>query len=301
MNYLYEALRNVLASAAGAGKIPQIFEYSFVVNSLICAIIIGPILGSIGTMVVTKKMAFFSQAIGQAAMTGVAIGILLGEPFTAPYISLFGFCILFGLIMNYTKNRTKMGTDTLIGVFLSMSLAGGSAILLFVTAKVNIHILDSVLFGSILTVNDLDINILLAIAVICAAIGIPYFNKMLLASFNPSLASVRGIRVKLFDYIFILMVTCITVASVKIIGAILVEALLLIPAAAARNLSRSIKSFFFYSMSFSLISCITGVLLPVAFEIPIPSGSAIILCASVIFVFSAIVRITNKQFQSAEM
>lgn len=299
MNRIYAFIRTFLAAQAEKGLLPDIFEYSFVVNALICALIVGPVLGTIGTMVVTKKMAFFSQAIGQAAMTGVAIGILLGEPFTAPYVSLFGFCILFGLLMNYTKNRTKMGTDTLIGVFLSMSLAGGSAILLFVTAKVNVHILDSILFGSILTVNDLDINILLVIAIICTGAGILYYNRMLLASFNPSLAAVRGVRVKLLNYLFILMVTLITVASVKIIGAILVEALLLIPAASARNLSQSIKGFFFYSMVFSLISCLAGVLLPVMFAVPVPSGSAIILCASLIFLGSSIIRITGKQFRSA--
>ncbi len=299
MSAVYEAIRTFFANAAAAGHLPEIFQYAFVVNSLICALIIGPVLGGIGTMVITKRMAFFSQAVGQAAMTGVALGILLGEPYTSPFASLFGFCILFGLMMNYTRNRTKMSPDTMIGVFLSISLAGGSAILLYVTAKVNIHILDSILFGSILTVTNLDINILLVIAVLCTALGLPRFNRMLLASFNPSLAQVRGIRVKLLDYAFVLMVTLITVASVKIIGAVLVEALLLIPAASARNLSKSIRGFFVYSVAFSLFSSVVGVLLPVLFEIPVPSGSAIILCASVIFFISAIIRMLGKQFRGA--
>jgi zinc transport system permease protein len=301
MSLLYESIRQFFARLAAAGILPQVFEYSFVVNSLLCAIAIGPILGGIGTMVVTKRMAFFSQAIGQASMTGVAIGIMLGESYTSPFISLFGFCILFGLFMNYTRNRTKMSPDTMIGVFLSISLAVGSALLLYVTTQVNIHILDNVLFGSILTVNDTDMNILLIIAVLCAALGIPYFNRMLLASFNKSLARVRGVKVKLLDYLFILMVTLITVASVKIIGAVLVEALLLIPAASARNICRSVRGFFFLSLIFSLTSCIVGVLLPVIYDIQVPSGSAIILCAAVIFFFSIIARVGAKRFRGAEV
>jgi zinc transport system permease protein len=194
-----------------------------------------------------------------------------------------------------------MSTDTMIGVFLSISLAGGSALLLSVTTKVNIHILDNVLFGSILTVNDTDMNVLLIIAVLCLVLGIPYYNNMLLASFNQSLARVRGVKVILLDYLFILMVTLITVASVKIVGAVLVEALLLIPAVSARNLCRSVKGFVLLSLVFSLISCVVGVVVPVVFNIPVPSGSAIILCAAVIFFFSTVARIAAKRFRGAEV
>ena len=87
-------------------------------------------------------------------------------------------------------------------------------------------------------------NVLILIVLLCVVIGLPYYNKMLLASFNPYLARVRRVNVKLLDYVFIVMITALTVASVKIIGAVLVEALLVIPAAAARNLSRSIRGFF---------------------------------------------------------
>ena len=256
---MLESFRSFLMNLAEQGDIPSSFKYGFVINAMICALLIGPILGGIGTMVVTKKMAFFSEAVGHAAMTGIAVGVLLGEPFSAPYISLFTYCILFGLIINYTKNRTKMASDTLIGVFLAMSIALGGSLLIYVSAKVNSHALESILFGSILTVNDTDIYILVVSAIIIGCVLIPYLNKMLLASFNPSLAIVRGVNVKLIEYIFIVIVTVITIASVKIIGSILVEALLLIPAAAAKNLSKSIKSFVSYSVIFALISCLLGV------------------------------------------
>ena len=109
--------------------------------------------------------------------------------------------------------------------------------------KVNSHALESILFGSILTVNDTDIYILVVSAIIIGFVLIPYLNRMLLASFNPNLAIVRGVNVKLIEYIFIIIVTIITIASVKIIGSILVEALLLIPAAAAKKFIKIYKRF----------------------------------------------------------
>lgn len=295
-----DSIREFLINLATQGVLPFPFKYGFVINALICGLFVGPILGAMGTMVVSKKMAFFSEAVGHAAMTGIAIGILVGEPYYSPYISLFAYCILFGLIINYTKNRTKMSSDTLIGVFLAMSIALGGALLIYVAGKVNSHILENILFGSVLTVNDTDIFILVVTSIIILAVIVPYFNKMLLASFNPSLASVKGVRVKLLEYIFIVMVTIITIASVKIIGSILVEALLLIPAAAAKNISKSMRSFIVYSIIFALISCLVGIFIPIYYEISIPSGGAIILISAFIFILTIIMRAMFKGFREGE-
>ncbi len=297
---MLDSIRSFVISLANQGILPEAFGYEFIVNALICAVFIGPILGAVGTMVVTKKMAFFSEAVGHAAMTGIAIGILLGEPMQAPYVSLFAYCILFGLFINYTKNRTKMSSDTLIGVFLSFSIALGGSLLILVAGKVNAHILESILFGSVLTVTDIDIYILLFSAFVLCVVITPYFNRMLLASFNPSLASVRGVNVKLIDYIFIAVVTVITIASVKIVGSILVEALLLIPAASAKNLAKSMKGFVCYSILFSLISCIVGIVFPIQLQISIPSGGAIISVAGSIFFLTIIIRTIFKKFLEGE-
>lgn len=299
MDFIYNLIRTPLMEMGKNGVLPDYFQYAFVINALICSLLAGPILGGIGTMVVAKRLAFFSQAVGQAALTGVALGIVLGEPYTAPYVSLFGFCILFGLLMNYTRNRTRMSSDTVIGVFLSISLAVGACVLLYVTGKVNMHVLDNILFGSILTVNNTDINVLAIICALCVAICLPMFNKILLASFNPSLAHVRGINVKLVDYMFILIITVITVAALKIVGAVLVEALFIIPAAAARNISKSMRGFFFYSMFFATLSCLLGVIIPMQYEIPVPSGGAIIIVAAVFFALTSLLRATLPAFREA--
>lgn len=287
---MLDSIRNFFMHLAEIGALPDYFKYAFVINSLLSALFIGPILGGLGTMVVTKRMAFFSESIGHAALTGIALGVLLGEPYESPYIMLFTYCVVFAILINFTRNRTKMSSDTLIGIFLSISIALGGTLIIFVSSKVNSHMLESVLFGSILTVSDRDLLVLFFSTILLILIVIPNFNKMLLSSFNTNVAVVKGVRVKLLEYLFILLITLVTVSSIKIIGASLVEALFLIPAASAKNLSKSIKSFFVYSIIFALISCILGILLPLYFDVTIPSGGSIILIAAAIFFITVIIK-----------
>jgi zinc transport system permease protein len=301
MTPFYTWLRETLMALSDAGIMPSIFFYEFVVNALLCSIVIGPLLGCVGTMIVAKRMAFFSQAIGNAALTGVAIGVLIGESYTAPYVSMFSFCLLFGIVLNYTKPRTRMSADALIGVFLSISLAVGASLVLYVSARVNTHILESVMFGSILTVSDLDMNVLLVVTIITLVVGLPLYNKMLLGSLNPSLAQVRGVNVQAIEYIFIVLVTLITVACVKIIGAVLVEALLLIPAAAARNLCRSLRSFVWTTMALATLSCVGGIWIPMQWDIPVPSGGAIVMLAAIFFILTTVIRNVVPGFREAKL
>jgi zinc transport system permease protein len=296
---VYDIPRQFLIGLAESGSIHYTFTYAFVVNGFLCALVIGPLLGGMGTMVVAKRMAFFSQAVGNAALTGVAIGVIIGESYTAPYVSMFSFCLLFGLFLNFARNHTKMYSDTLIGVFLSISLAIGATALLWVSAKVNTHILDTVMFGSILTVSDTDISVLLATTLVCALAALPLYNQMLLATLNPSLAHVRGARVKLLEYLFVVLITILTVACVKIVGAVLVEALLLIPAASARNVNRSLKGFVLWSMIFSTVSCLVGIYAPMRWDLPLPSGGAIILAGAVIFLVTLVIRMLLPRYREA--
>jgi zinc transport system permease protein len=203
---------------------------------------------------------------------------------------LFAFCALFALAMNFTRHRSQMSPDTVIAVFVSLSLAAGACLLPALANKADAHLIESILFGSILTVGDTDIAVLLVIGLGCAGLGLKYFNRMVLASFNPALAQVRGVRVILLDYVFVMLVTVVTVAAVKIIGAILVEALLIIPAAAARNVSRSLRGFFGWSVVLCTVSCVVGILAPMMLEVRVPSGAAIILVAAVFFGVTALWR-----------
>ena len=287
---LFESFRLAVQGWAASGWLPASLGYGFVINAVLAGLVIGPVLGGLGTLVVVKRFAFFSEAVGHAALTGVAIGILLGEPYTGPYGGLFGYCLLFGVGLNYLRNRTGLSPDTLISVFLSVSLALGASLLLILSGRINVHILENVLFGSVLTVNGQDLLVLAVVAALVLGLTLPNYNRLMLASFNPQLAGVRGLPVKALDYLFVVMVTLVTVAAVKVIGAILVGALLIIPAAAARLLSQSLKGFFGLSVLLATISTLVGILLPIELELPVPSGAAIILTAGLLFALAAIAR-----------
>ena len=293
----FESFRELVQQWAVQGYLPEALAYGFVVNALLAGLMIGPVLGGLGTLVVVKRFAFFSEAVGHAALTGVAIGILLGEPYTGPYGSLFSYCLLFGILLNFLRNRTGLSPDTLIGVFLSVSLALGASLLLMLAGKINVHILENVLFGSVLTVSGQDLVVLGIVAVLVLALALPLYNRIMLASFNPQLAAVRGVAVKTLDYLFVVLVTLVTVAAVKVIGAILVGALLVIPAAAARLVSQSLKGFFFISVFIATLSTLFGILLPIVFDLPVPSGAAIILVAGLCFALAALARALVPRLQ----
>lgn len=285
-----DSLRQTAFLLQELGWLPAMFQYAFLTNALVAACMIGPLLGALGPLVVVKRLAFFSEAVGHAALTGVAIGILLGEPATEPLVSLFCFCTLFALLLHWIKSRTSIPYDALVGVFLSFSIALGAALILYVAKKVNVHILENVLFGSILTVKDRDLLVLASICAVAVLLIIRGSNQALLASLLPELAKTRGINLRLYDYLFILMIALVTVASVKVVGAILVGALLLIPATSARLISRTGREFFWLSVLFSTVSCLLGVLLPMAGAMPVPSGAAIVIIASGGFVLALIIR-----------
>jgi zinc transport system permease protein len=158
--------------------------------------------------------------------------------------------------------------------------------------------MESVLFGSILAVDYTDMNILLVVTLIAALVVVPLYNHMLLASLNQSLAHARGVKVRLVEYVFVVLVTIVTVACLKIIGAVLVEALLLIPAAAARNVSRTLRGFVIGSVIIATLSCILGVLMPMQLGLPVPTGGAIVLVSALVFVATTVMRATLSRFRA---
>lgn len=283
-----EFIRNYLFELQASGHLPEMFQYGFLINALIAALMVGPLLGGMGSLVVIKRLAFFSEAVGHAALTGISIGILLGEPASHPFAALFSFCLIFALLLHWVKSRTRVPYDALVGVFLAVAIAMGAALLLYVARKVNIHILENVLFGSILTVQDIDLAILALIAVLCILAMLVFGNRALVATLNPELARVSGINVRVYDYVFVVLIALITVAAVKIAGAILVGAMLLIPATTARLVTRNVMQFFWTNILLSTSCCIAGILLPMAFDLPLPSGASIVLLASVGFVIAII-------------
>jgi zinc transport system permease protein len=242
-------------------------------------------------------MAFFSAALGQAALTGVAIGLLLGEPLNAPYGGMFGFCLLATLVMVFVKRHATLPPDTLIGVFHALTLGLGLCLLVAVTRQFNVHQVESVLFGSLLTVTDADLLLLLAVGVLVAILLLRQYNRLLLDSLNPPLSSVAGNDSAFLEYFFAILLTVAIVVSLKIIGALLVEALVVVPAAAARNVARSTRSYLLWSVAIAFLAGAGG--LGISTQLLVPTGGAVVLAVSTIFFLTLIATRLARARQAA--
>jgi zinc transport system permease protein len=282
-----------IADLAQRGWLPGDFQYPFLIRGFLSVLVLAPILGGLSHLVVTRRMAFFSAALGQAALTGVAIGLLLGEPLNSPYGGMFGFCLLATLAMVYVKRRATLPPDTLIGVFHALTLGLGLCLLVLLTRQFNVHQVESVLFGSLLTVTDGDLLLLVVVGVVVGGLLIREYNHLLLDSLNRPLASVAGARSIYLEYFFAVLLTLSIVVSLKIIGALLVEALVVVPAAAARNIANSTRSYLIWSIAVAFFAGAGG--LAVSTKFLVPTGGAVVLAVSTIFFVTLAVRTMRRR------
>src|SRR6476646_1241872 len=247
------------ADLAQRGILPSDFQYPFLIRGFLCVLVLAPILGGLSHLVVTRRMAFFSAALGQAALTGVAIGLLLGEPLNAPYGGMFGLCLLVA-----------------------------------VTRQFNVHQVESVLFGSLLTVTDADLALLVGVGIVVFALLVRQYNRLLLDSLNPPLASIAGGNSAFLEYFFAVLLTVSIIVSLKIIGALLVEALIVVPAAAARNVARGTRNYLLWSVGVAFLAGVGG--LVISTKLLVPTGGAVVLAVSAIFfVTMAISRLVGRR------
>jgi zinc transport system permease protein len=276
------ALYAWLAALADRGALPDIFHFAFFVRGLLSVLLLAPLLGGMSHLVVARRLSFFSAAIGQAALTGLTLGlVVLGEPLNGAYGGIFGFCFLSSLVTVYVKRHASLPSDTLVGVFLSMTLGLGICLLVAVTKRFNIHQVESVMFGSLLTVTDTDLAILLATGIAIAVVFVAIYNKLLLDSLDGPLARASGVRSAVLDYLFVMLLTAAIVVSLKVIGALLVEAMVVVPAAAARNLARTTRTYLALSIATAFVAGVGGLF--ISSQLLVPSGGAVVLAMSALF------------------
>jgi zinc transport system permease protein len=271
-----------LARLADRGTLPDVFHYAFFVRGLLSVLLLAPLLGGMSHLVVARRLSFFSAALGQAALTGLTIGlVVLGEPLNAAYGGIFGFCFVSALAMVYVRRHAALPSDTLVGVFLALTLGLGICLLVAVTKRFNIHQVEAVMFGSLLTVTDTDLAILLATAIAIALVFAWIYNQLLLDSLDGALARVSHVPSALIEYVFVLLLTAAIVVSLKVIGALLVEAMVVVPAAAARNLARTTRAYFALSIATAFTAGVGGLF--ISSRMLVPSGGAVVLAMSALF------------------
>lgn len=286
------ALYAWLAALAERGTLPEVFRFAFFVRGLLAVLLLAPLLGGMSHLVVARRLSFFSAALGQAALTGLTIGLLLGEPLNGAYGGIFGFCALSALAMVYVKRHAALPTDTLVGVFLSLTLGLGICLLVAATKRFNIHQIEAVMFGSLLTVTDVDLALLAGVGVAIAAVLAWIYNDLLLDSLDPPLARVAGVRSTVLDYLFVMLLTAAIVVSLKIIGALLIEAMVVVPAAAARNVARTTRAYLVVSIVTAWVAGVGGLFVSSRFLVP--SGGAVVLAMSALFFLTLAIAWTRR-------
>ena len=251
-------------------------KFDFMKNALLATILLTPLFGMLGTMAVNNKMAFFSDALGHSALTGIAIGVILGTKNVI--ISMIIFGIIFGLAIRKVKSNTKTSSDTVISVFSSTSIALGIVIL---SKSGGFAKYSSYLIGDILTISPADIKIMAIFLIVVYIIWYFVYNQLLLLSINPSLSASRGIRNALIENIFVVTIAIAVMISIKQIGILTINSLLILPAAATRNICSNSKQYHIISTVIALVCGIAG--LVISFYAGIAAGATMVLIAAAVY------------------
>ncbi|MBQ9083108.1 MAG: metal ABC transporter permease [Clostridia bacterium] len=258
-------------------------HYDFMKNALLAVLMIAPLFGLMGTMVVNNGMAFFSDAVGHSALCGIAIGVVLGLSDTTP--AMIAFAVLFAVGLNLIRQTNHASADTIISVFSSLGVAAGLAIL---SRGGDFSRYSGMLVGDILSIAPRELAYLAGALVLTVIFWLFGFNALHAVSVNRSLARSRRIPVAVIDMLFAVLIAVIVTLSIKWIGLLMINAMLILPAAASRNISSTVREYHLYSILFSCFSGITGLVM--SYYLNIASGPMIVILAAAVFFVTHLFR-----------
>lgn len=234
----------------------QWLRFDFMKNALLVVLILGPLFGILSTMIVTGKMSFFSDALGHSAFTGIAIGVLCG--FAAPTWCAMILAVVFALLFTYVRSRTTLSGDTVIGVFSSTAVALG--IFIATLNGGSFTNFNKYLIGDVLSVQPYEILLLAIVLAVVLILWCFISNKLVLTAVHPQLASSRGIPVQLHEGIFTALIAIVVTLSISRVGLMVVNTLLVLPAAGTRNIARNLRQYTLFSVLAALICGVAGLI-----------------------------------------
>ncbi len=273
MNHIYSFLNAILPF--------EWLGYDFMKNAFLAVLLITPIFGILGTIIVNNRMAFFSDALGHGAFTGIAIGSVIG--FVQPIWSAVIFSIGFSVLITIIKNKTKTSTDTVIGVFSSAAIAIG---LVLVTSGGYSY--NSYLVGDLLSISPEEVGALFVLALIIIVLWILFYNKVLLVSVNISLARSRGINTLGIELAFTAIIAIAVTIVIQWVGLLIINSLLVLPAAAARNVSSNARQYNIMAILISFVSGMIGLIL--SYYLNTATGATIVIISAFIYFITLIMR-----------
>lgn len=234
----------------------QWLRFDFMKNALLVVLILGPLFGILSTMIVTGKMSFFSDALGHSAFTGIAIGVLCG--FAAPTWCAMILAVVFALLFTFVRSRTTLSGDTVIGVFSSTAVALG--IFIATLNGGSFTNFNKYLIGDVLSVQPYEILLLAIVLAIVIILWCFISNKLVLTAVHPQLASSRGIPVQLHEGIFTALIAVVVTLSISRVGLMVVNTLLVLPAAGSRNIARNLRQYTLFSVLAALVCGVAGLI-----------------------------------------
>ena len=267
--------------------IDALLRYQFLQNALLSGILASIVCGIIGVIIVEKKLVMMSGGIAHTSYGGVGLGYLMGFE---PIIGAFLFSICAALGIGYIKRKGGAHSDVVIGLFWSLGMALG---ILFIFLMPGYPPdLSSYLFGSILSVTKADLYLMICLTVIVTAVVIILFNDWKAYLFDEEFASIRGIKTTFLEYLLLVLIAMTVVVLIRVVGIILVLALLTAPAAAAGMLTQSLAKRMLYSVILGMIFCTAG--LWISYEINIASGAAIVILSVLCYFFVYMIRSVRR-------
>ncbi len=248
--------------------------HNFMKHAFLAVLLVMPLFGLLSTMVVSSRMAFFSDSLGHGAFTGIAIGA-----------SLIVFSVLFSLVITYIKNKSTASTDTIIGVFSSTAIAVG---LMIMSYGGSFNKFSSYLVGDILSITPEELGALLVVFLLVLLMWSVLFNRLLVLSINPSFARSRGINSFLAESLFAATLAVVVSISIQWVGILIINAMLVLPAAAARNLAGNVKQYHFLSVLIAWTAGIGGLIL--AYYFNMAAGATIVVISAAVFFVTLLLK-----------
>ena len=255
----------------------EMLQWDFMKNALLALLLMAPLFGILSTMIVTGRMSFFSDALGHSAFTGIAIGSILG--LTAPLWAAVVFSILFALLFSWVRSRSNQAADTLIGVFSSTAVALGIFVATLGGGSFTKY--NKYLIGDILSVTRSEIGMLALVLLGILVFWVLFSNRLSLMAIHPQLASSRGFPVGLSQTLFTAAIAVVVTLSISSVGLLILNSLLVLPAASARNVARNLREYHLFSVVFALIAGVGG--LTVSYYLGSSAGAAISLLLALVF------------------
>lgn len=265
----------------------EMLRWDFMKNALLALLLMAPLFGLMSTMIVTGRMSFFSDALGHSAFTGIAIGAICGM--SAPTWAAVLFSMVFALIFSYVRSRSNQAADTLIGVFSSTAVALGIFIATIGGGSFTKY--NKYLIGDILSVTPTEIGLLALVLLAVLVFWVLCANRLTLTAIHPQLAASRGIPVGLSQTLFTVAIAVVVTLSISSVGLLILNSLMVLPGASARNVSKNLRQYHGFSVLFALLAGIGG--LTVSYYLGCSAGAAISLILAVIFAVTFALRKGN--------